>query len=277
MTRGLQRATFNRSALVRVLSDSRSIAPDPKYVFGERLGQWLGFPDALMLFSVLNNEAGSRTSANPDTAAQPVTQPVTPLAAQLATQLAQIKHQLSSAIQYNGVFSPAPPQTTVRIPFPTPLPNATPESATDFSPYHRYYLAHQRDMNNAITALRASTRRALAGHSPAGRQLAELDAAFERCLSSRERNLLANIPILLSKRFSQRYAEHCAANALEPHTDDRGDDPARWTQAGSWLEAFCHDVQTALISELELRLKPVAGLIAGLIAMPGSTTESPAQ
>jgi hypothetical protein len=248
MTRGLQRATFNRSALVRVLSDTLPEAPDPKYDFGERLGQWLDFSDALTLFSVLNSEAGSSTpiaSANSD----------------LPAQLARVRRNLSDSIHNDGVFSAEP----ARIPFPTPLPNATPESAAEFSPYHRYYLAHQRDMNGAITALRANARKALAGQSAAGKQLADLDAAFEKFLSVRERNLLSNIPIMLGKRFDQRYAEHRAALA-----DHSADDPATWTQPGSWLEAFCHDAQTALLAELELRLKPVVGLIAAL----GNTAET---
>lgn len=248
MTRGLQRATFNRSALVRVLSDTLPEVPDPKYDFGERLGQWLDFSDALTLFSVLNSEAGSSTpiaSANSD----------------LPAQLARVRRNLSDSIHNDGVFSAEP----ARIPFPTPLPNATPESAAEFSPYHRYYLAHQRDMNGAITALRANARKALAGQSAAGKQLADLDAAFEKFLSVRERNLLSNIPLMLGKRFDQRYAEHRAALA-----DHSADDPATWTQPGSWLEAFCHDAQTALLAELELRLKPVVGLIAAL----GNTAET---
>jgi hypothetical protein len=252
MTRGLQRATFNRSALVRVLSDTLPEAPDPKYDFGERLGQWLDFSDALTLFSVLNSEAGSSTpiaSANSD----------------LPAQLARVRRNLSDSIRNDGVFGSEP----ARIPFPTPLPNATPESAAEFSPYHRYYLAHQRDMNGAITALRANARKALAGQSAAGKQLADLDAAFEKFLSVRERNLLSNIPIMLGKRFDQRYAEHRAALA-----DHSADDPTTWTQPGSWLEAFCHDAQTALLAELELRLKPVVGLIAGLNAALGSASET---
>ena len=251
MTRELQRATFNRSALVRVLSDTLPEVPEPKYDFGERLGQWLDFSDALTLFSVLNTEAGSGTSvasANSD----------------LPAQLARVRRNLNDSIHNDGVFSAEP----ARIPFPTPLPNATPESAADFSPYHRYYLAHQRDMNAAITALRANARKALAGQSAAGKRLADLDAAFEKFLFTRERNLLSNIPIMLGKRFDQRYAEHCAA--LADHTCD---DPTTWTQPGSWLEAFCHDAQTALLAELELRLKPVAGLVAALVATPGSAAE----
>ena len=256
MTRGLQRATFNRSALVRVLSATLPEATDPQYDFGERLGQWLDFSDALTLFSVLNNEAGSGA-------------PIPTGNSDLPAQLARLRRNLSASIDNNGVFNPDPASIPARIPFPTPLPNATPESAADFSPYHRYYLAHQRDMNAAITALRANARKALAGQSAAGRQLAELDATFEKFLSARERNLLANIPIMLSKHFNRRYAEHRAALA-----DLSADAPATWAQAGSWLEAFCHDARTVLLAELELRLKPVAGLIAALPAVPGSASET---
>ena len=256
MTRGLKRATFNRSALVRVLSDTLPEVPDPKYDFGERLGQWLDFSDALTLYSVLNTEAGSAT-------------PVPTANIDLSDQLARVRRNLADSIHHDGVFSPNPESGPARIPFPTPLPNATAENAADFSPYHRYYLAHQRDMNAAITALRANARKALAVQSAAGKQLADLDAAFEKYLSTRERKLLANIPILLGKRFDQRYTEHRAALA-----DDSTDNPATWAQAGGWLEAFCHDAQTVLHAELELRLKPVVGLIAALIAIPGSASET---
>jgi hypothetical protein len=255
MTRGLQRATFNRSALVRVLSDTLPEASDPKYDFGDRLGQWLDFSDALTLSSVLNNGAGGGT-------------PIRAADSELPTQLARIRRTLTESIYNDGVFSPDPASTPARIPFPTPLPNATPASAADFTPYHRYYLAHQRDMNTAITALRANARKALASRSAAGKQLADLDAAFEKTLAIRERNLLANIPIMLGKRFDQRYAEHC--NAL---SEGSVDNPALWAEAGSWLEAFCHDAQTMLQAELELRLKPAAGLIAAL-GNAGESTET---
>ena len=254
MTRGLQRATFNRSSLVRILSDHHPEAIDPKYDFGERLGQWLDLSDALTLYSVLNSEAGSGTS-------------VPPANGDLPAQLARVRSNLSESIRNNGVFSFDPaegqPQTPPRIPFPTPLPDTATNSADSFAPYHRYYLAHQRDMSTAIRELRANARKALAAHSAAGRQLAHLDAAFERFLSARERSLLANIPMLLARRFDRLYAQHRAAIA---------DNPATWTQPGSWLEAFCHDVQAALLAELELRLKPVAGLIAALTARAGGTS-----
>lgn len=242
MARGLQHATFNRSALVRVLAGALPEVSGPKYDFGERLGQWLDVSDALTLYSVLNAGAGGGAA-------------VVPADGELAGQLARVRRHLEESINADGVFTAQP----ARIPFPVPLPNATVESATDFAPYHRYYLAHQRDMNTAVTALRNKARKALAGQSAAGRQLAELDAAFEQFLSPRERNLLTQIPILLGKRFAQHHAEHRATLA-----DDSADDPATWARPGSWLEAFCRDAQTVLLAELDLRLKPVSGLIAAL-------------
>jgi hypothetical protein len=247
MTRGLQRTTFNRSGLVRILSETLPEAIDPHYDFGQRLGQWLDFTDALDLFSVLNAGQGAASVVHEKPAAT---------GNPLSEQLARTRRNLTDAIHNDGVFGGAEP---TKIRFPTPLPQAMPESAADFSPYHRYYLAHQRDMSAAIAALRANARKALAKHSPAHRQLAELDLAFEKSLAARERNLLATIPMHLAKRFAQRYADHRSSLP-----DDTPDDPATWTTPGSWLEAFCHDAQAVLLAELDLRLKPVAGLIAAL-------------
>lgn len=246
MAGGLTRTTFNRSDLVRILAEIPSEATDPQYDLGERLGQWLDMMDSLALFSVLNSGAGATPLA-----------PAAPGAAgqRLSGQLAQVRQQLSEAIINDGVFTAAP----ARIRFPIPLPQATAESALDFTPYHRYYLAHQRDMGTAIGALRVNVRRALGQASPALGQLAELDAIFEKALVQRERNLLASIPALLAKRFTQRYQEHLASLA-----DAAGDTPEHWAAPGSWLEAFCRDAQSVLLAELELRLSPVTGLIAAL-------------
>lgn len=257
MTRGLQRTTFNRSGLVRLLSDTTPEVIDPKYDFGERLGQWLDFSDALALFSVLNQTAGPGTSTVPGTQA-----------AALSAQLQRVRGQLGTAILADGVFNDSGDEPTPRHPFPTPLPGASAEAAADYAPYHRYYLAQQRDMSSAIAALRSNARQALAAQSPAHRQLAELDAAFEKSLTVRERNLLATIPMHLAKRFAQRYGEHRAGLA------EAADNPTTWTSPGSWLEAFCQDTQAVLLAELDLRLKPVAGLIAALgEAAPHTTNE----
>lgn len=244
MTCRLQRTTFNRSGLVRLLSDAVPEVTGPKYDFGERLGQWLDFSDALALFSALNQTAGTGTFTLSSTLAGPLT-----------VQLQRTRAQLSAAILADGVFGNDNP----RLRFPTPLPDTSAEAAADYTPYHRYYLAHQRDMSSAIGVLRQNTRKALMQGTPDQRQLAEIDASFEKALATRERNLLVNIPILLARRFERRYQAH--RTALQAGGSD---DTAQWIQPGSWLEAFCHDTQTMLLAELDLRLKPVAGLIAAL-------------
>mgnify|MGYP001221641185 FL=1 len=235
----MQRATFHRSALVRLLSEQHPQIPEPKYDFGERLGRWLDLSDAMTLFSVLGNEAGDGAHRADN---------------ELPEQLHRLRRTLSEAIEHDGVFVPTQSGTPPRVPFPTPT-DAT-ASAPDFTPYHRYYLAHQREMTAAIAPLRANVRKALAAQSGAGRQLANIDAVFEKALAAREQNLLANVPILLTKSFQQRHAER--------RTDD--DDPTTWTQPGSWLESFCNDAKRMLLAELDLRLKPAAGLIAALTA-----------
>ena len=250
MTRGFQRATFHRSALVRILSDTHPQIPDPKYDFGERLGRWLDISDAMTLFSVLGAAAGGRASA-------PLPE------SELPEQLLRLRRSLSAAIQNDGVFTSPQEGSPPRIPFPTPTPADAAGTAPDFTPFHRYYLAHQREMNVAITALRGNARKELAVQSSASRQLANLDAAYEKALAAREYNLLANVPILLARAFAQHYAEHRAAMSGE-------DDPDLWTQPGSWLEAFCNDTKQALLAELELRLKPVAGMISALTTASGA-------
>ena len=252
----MQRTTFNRSALIRLLSETHPQIADPKYDFGERLGRWLDLSDAMTLFSVLGSEAGKRTS---------VLSSALSSKADLPDQLQRVRRTLRDAIANDGVFEADPSGTAPRIPFPLPQSRASAANVNtplDFTPYHRYYLAHQREMNSAITALRTHTRKTLATQSPAGRQLAGLDAVFEKSLGARESNLLATVPMLLNKCFEQRYTEHRTALLGE-------DDPATWTQSGSWLEAFCNDAKRLLLAELDLRLKLVSGLIAALAGEPG--------
>ena len=244
----MQRATFHRSALVRLLSAQHPQIPEPKYDFGERLGRWLDLSDAMTLYSVLGNEAGERA-------------PLPRAESDLPAQLLRVRRALSEAIENDGVFRIDPNGSAPCIPFPLPQSRASAadvSSPPDFTPYHRYYLAHQREMTNAITALRTQARKALAAQSPAGRQLAGLDATFEKSLAARESSLLANVPILFSKCLEQRYAEHVSALV-------GADDFATWTQPGSWLDAFCNDAKRLLLAELDLRLKLVAGLIAALV------------
>jgi len=172
-------------------------------------------------------------------------------------EFARVRTTLADSITMDGVLNPG----RARIKLPTPAPNAPVESAADFSPYHRYYQAHQRDMNAAIGPLRANVRAVLASGSPALQRLAALDAVLEQALATRERNLLATLPLLLAKRFGHLYKAH--QEVLGDRLDL--DDPEMWMRPGGWLAMYCRDMQAVLLAELEVRLQPVAGLIEALL------------
>lgn len=276
MTQAVSRTRFNSAGLVRILAElAVADVADPKQTFAERLGEWLDFKDALALYSALNSAAaGAPSRAAP--------------AAVLRGQLVQVRGDLAAAVAAAGTTQPG----GTNLALPTPLPNAAPESAADFAPFHRYYLAHQRAMAAAVSPLRASARTALAGQSAALRQLAALDAVFDQALAAREASLLATVPVLLGKRFAHLYAAHrrereaaapdvagqaapdaagqaatagaAATGEGAPGAGAPPDDPARWMQPGGWLGRFCAEMQRVLLAELDLRLMPVAGLVAAV-------------
>ena len=242
MARGSPRTSFDSSRLIRALSDlvSTDAAP-PRQSFADRLGQWLDFADAIALFSALNGSTDA--AGGPATAEHPA----------LRDEFARVRGALLDSINTDGVLTPG----KARIRLPAPAWHASTPGAADYLPYHRYYLAHQRDMGAAIAPLRASVRAGLAQRSPALRQLAALDGVLDQALAPRERSLLANVPQLLGRRFEQLHQAH--RNALSTP-----DDPARWLQPGAWLHTFCQDMRAVLLAELELRLQPVAGLMDAL-------------
>ncbi|MDI3513132.1 MAG: hypothetical protein PWP40_361 [Rhodocyclaceae bacterium] len=234
MTQGLPRTRFNSAGLVRLLAElAVAEVADTKQDFAARLSEWLDLKDALALYSALNSAA-----ARPAARAMP--------AALLSAELARLRATLGAAV-------------TAGPGLPTPLPNATPEEAADFAPFHRHYLAQQRAMAAAIAPLRAAVRTALGRQSAALGQLAALDAVMEQALAAREASLLATVPVLLGRRFAHLLEAHRRAReAAQP------DDPGQWMQAGGWLARFCADLQRVLLAELDLRLLPVAGLLAAL-------------
>ena len=268
MTQAVSRTRFNSAGLVRILAElAVADVADSKQTFAERLGEWLDLKDALALYSALNSAAGNSP-------------PGAPPAAALRTRLAQVRGELAAAVAAAGTAQPG----GANLALPTPLPNAAPESAADFAPFHRYYLAHQRAMAAAVGPLRASARAVLSGQSAALRQLAALDAVLDQALAAREASLLASVPVLLGKRFVQLFEAHqrereaaasdTAGQAVTagPAATGEGtagagaapDDPARWMQPGGWLARFCAELQRVLLAELDLRLMPVAGLVAAL-------------
>lgn len=242
MARGSPRTSFDSSRLIRALSDlvSTDAAP-PRQSFADRLGQWLDFADAIALFSALNGSTDA--AGGPATAEHPA----------LRDEFARVRGALLDSINTDGVLTPG----KARIRLPAPAWHASTPGAADYLPYHRYYLAHQRDMGAAIAPLRASVRAGLAQRAPALRQLAALDGVLDQALAPRERSLLATVPQLLGRHFEQLHQAHRSALPTP-------DDPARWLQPGAWLHTFCQDMRVVLRAELELRLQPVAGLMDAL-------------
>ncbi|WP_332671978.1 DUF3348 domain-containing protein [Aromatoleum sp.] len=248
MAQRLPRTHFNSSALVRVLTELvETDGSASKQSFAERLGQWLDIGDALALFSAL--DAGSQPaevpSKSPAADIRAVRGPFTRVRAALVNSI-------------TGVAGAEGDK--VRIELPVPAPNETVERAADFAPYHRYYLAHQREMAARIGPLRTEARTALGRRSANHARLAGLDAVLDKALSARERDLLATVPALLGRRFARLHDAHQARFAEAQAADD----PSRWMQGGGWLAIFCADLRAVLLAELELRLQPVAGLLAAL-------------
>lgn len=220
--------------------------PDSRQSFAERLAQWLGFTDALALFPALGadaaNVAAGRSAA--------------PGGADIRKEFARVHAALVGSITADREPEPG----HARPDLPTAAPGAALEGGADFSPWHRLYLAHQRDMNASIAPLRTKVRAALSRQSPSLKRLAAVDAVLDQALAARERKLLATVPSLLARRFARLYEAHRAAQAEAQAADE----PARWMQPGGWLAVFRSEMQTVLLAELEARLQPITGLIEAL-------------
>jgi hypothetical protein len=186
---------------------------EPGVAFAEKLGEWLSLPDAIALRAVLTATPPARLAGT--------------ASGGLCDELARTQAALVKSIR----SSPAPA-----------------ELASHFDAARRTYVAHQREMELAIRALRANARAVLAKTSPALARLAALDGVLDGVLSERESKLLANMPALLDKRFQQLRQTH-------PQPDPSAPGHA------TWPERFWQELQTVLLAELDIRLQPALGLI----------------
>jgi len=228
VVRGMRRS-LHGSALLRVLTELQVAEPAaPGQPFAERLGQWLDFKSALALLAVLDRDA---------TPAEPAAASVAADSAALWEAFRRVRATLAESIAADPVYKPGKPPIELAVSAALPA---------DFAPFHRYYVAHQREMTAHIVSLRANVRAALSRRSPALRRLAALDAVLDQGLAGRESGLLALVPGLLAKRFEALRTAHAKA------------------PADAWQARFCEEVRAVLLAELELRLQPVAGLIAAL-------------
>lgn len=229
MASGEPQRAFNASRLVRELSRMVAVSPsDMKQSPAERMGAWLDVGDSISLFTLLSRQMGEGSG--------PAGQAGAETGSPHVREMMALREQLRDAIMAGE--SGRVGKAGVRS-----LADAG-QGNSDFSPYHRQYLAHQREMSTRISALRTQVRASLARRSGAFKQLADLDALFEQAMAARERTLLASIPMILATRF-QRLA------------GEAGD-------AADWFVDFRFEMQSLLLAELDVRLQPVAALLGAL-------------
>lgn len=199
------------------------VPPAPARPVAERLGGWLGWADAIALSQVLavpaaagSNDAARRTAQDWAGAA-------------LARLQAELTAAFDDALLARESAEPAPEGL--------PLPDL-------LAPYRLHHAQQQRSMAARIATLRERLRPHLADSSGALARLAQLDALFERGTAAQERERLASLPALLSRRAERHHA-----------ASPRG-----------WRAPFWADLQRLLRAELDLRLQPVLGLMQALQA-----------
>lgn len=250
MTRVLQRTNFHSSKLLRCLAELDIVdAAVSEHAFGEKLGLWVHFADAITL-SAVHNDSG---------ATLPKIHPADRRGAQAAigVEFDRVRTIMTNTVVASCSSSPTATLTSTHIVLQPPALALPIDLTATYLPYRRFYEAHQREMEVRVQPLRVTVRNALSTASSRLRQLADLDATLENILRDRERKLLAKVPLLLKKRFEHLHQEHhqlCVAT-------QRADNPADWLQAGGWLTHFCSELQMLLLAEVALRLQPTLGLI----------------
>ena len=242
MTRSSPGTNFNSSRLVRFLAELSIVdAAESKQAFAERLGQWLDFADAIALHAAHGNAAAQRGGGDESSTS-------TALADEFAA---------ARAAWASSIAASCSPQASK---WPTLAAAADLDPAAAYAPYRRFYSAQQGEMEVAIRPWRNKARQALAQAGSKLGQLASLDAALDKILSARERQLLATVPALLERRFALLAGAHRQRLAETGQPDD----PTRWGAPGGWLADFGKELTMVLLAELDLRLQPTVGLIEAL-------------
>lgn len=244
MARASSRPHLHSADLLRVLRElDVGAAHDSRQDLAESLGQWLEIADAIAISAALHPRVAQALTGQE--AGQPAGDA-------LVQDYLRVQNALDTLIRKSCSGKPG----EARLQFPSPAVGVASELAAFYTPFHRFYLAVQREMDAQITPLRALARQALAQASPRLKPLALLDAALEHAIGDRERRLLGNLPLLLEQRFVyllQNYLQGLAEGG-------QADQPEAWLQPGGWLAVFRDDLQRTLLAELALRLLPVAGI-----------------
>lgn len=232
---------FSSSRLVRLVGGWTPPPPPSGMDVAERLGLWLNAFDAIKL------QSAQQLRRPPTGRAQPAPRQAL---RELEQQMQRVRAALAHAIAQDPVaWAGADPVHPGLVPFA------------------RRHAELQRHMEQMIGPLREQARLSLASACPRLQPLAALDEVMQQVLAAREQPLLAGLQGLLAQRFAQLQAAAAQVapqevDALEPTDPPRPDPAAQAADHG--LQAFRQDWRDALLAELDLRLEPVAGLLAAL-------------
>lgn len=239
-----RRLGLGSPALVRLLAGITDAAVSvPDQPLAERLGQWLGWADAIALSGALNGAPPA--VAGGAAAAQGAGQ----------GEYALLRASLRDAIEAVNAMP-----VRRQGPWGGALADKAAAAPADYPTYRQRYVAQQQKMETRIAELRIRLRSLLASRTPEMARLALVDAAMEQALAPREQTLLLKVPALLEQRF----------NALKAQADA---EPVAGA-AQTWLAQFRKDMHSMLLAELDLRLQPIEGLLEALRASESDTSDT---
>lgn len=228
------------SRLVQALAELMAVAVElPPAQLAERLGRLFDLTQSIALSSAQRLTVGAEF--------EPERSPAAGLRlAFLDTRAALVRSVLRS-------FDRADAVGRVRVPLAAAQP---PEDWSEaYAPYHRFYSAHQTDIEFRVRRQHAALRDAVAARSAQLARLCALDAALGDSLAVHARKQFAAIPRLLGWHFEQVHRQHCQAPTGEPARSD------------AWIsshEQFCALLQSLLLAEIEARLLPSLGLLEAI-------------
>lgn len=244
--------SFNRSPLVRLLA-SLEIAPvaDPAQTFAETLSHWVAWTDAIALSGALDSDARRAETALPSDG--------TAALAKVRLDVRRVRKELLDSIALDAMFAADTPRTG------DGPPASTEQDLVALPLYRRQYQAHQRSMEERIGSLRKRVRAVAAAASPDMRRLATLDAVLDDAMFVHQRRLLAQVPVLLERRFKDWSRSSKASETQAPPEQGAA------MHAPGDMPDLRQTMRDVLRAELEVRLQPVEGMMDAI----GNTTMGP--
>jgi hypothetical protein len=248
MTQASAQTSINGSRLVRLLSQLAvsDVEVSHKH-FAQRLGQLIDLSDSVTL-----------ASAHGEIAAMSF-EPTEASCEAIAEEFLRVRTALVQSLVKSFVTD----ANDARIRFPVHQSDGAPDDAKAYERYRNFYSAQQRDIDGKIQRLQNDVRDAASGVSAQLAQLAALDRVVGDTLALHSRKFFAAIPKLLARRYHYLIEQYYQ--------------PVSGTEQGPRASLEIHqrlsrEMQGLLLTEIEVRLLPVLGIIEALNAEADKNT-----